>query len=128
MSTQVTGQNRTFKAGADLSAKQYFIVKQDTVQETVVLASAATDVLVGVLQNKPKSGENAEVCLRSAGGTSKIKLGGTVSAGDHLTADSNGKAVATTTGADEVIGRALFDGVDGDVIEFTPANYKYRTS
>lgn len=128
MATTVDGQSRAFEAGADLSTKKYYIVKQDTVQTEVVLASAATDNLLGVLQNDPKEGENAVVMLRSATGTGKVKTGGSGSAGAHLTADSAGKAVATTTGGDEIIGRALFDFTSGDVVEYVPMNGKYRTS
>lgn len=128
MSTQNYGPTKAYKAGADLSAKQYFIVKLDTDQDTVVLASAGTDFLIGTIENKPKANENASVLLRSGGATGKVVLGGSVSAGNFLTADSAGKAVATTSGGDEILGRALKDGSAGDIIEYTPANVIYRTS
>jgi hypothetical protein len=51
------------KAGADLSAadKQYKFVKLSA-KGTVVLCTAITDKVVGVLQNRPASGEGADVC------------------------------------------------------------------
>lgn len=51
----------TFKAGEDLSAKQYYIVKQHSANQTVVSCSGTTDKPLGVLQNKPESGEAAVV-------------------------------------------------------------------
>lgn len=127
MSVQVDGPRRTFKTLTDLSAKQHYIV-QLTADETIALASAATQVLVGVLEGKPLAGENANVFGRWGGGTGKVKAGGTIHIGDHFTSDSAGKAVATTSGGDEVVGRALQEAVDGDVFEYTPSNEKYRTS
>lgn len=128
MTNQVGGPTKSFKAGADLSAKRYYIVKLDTVQSTVVLASAATDYLIGTLENAPKAGENASVLLRGGGMTGKVKTGGSGSAGAFLTADSAGKAVATTTVGQEVFGRALKDFTSGDVVEYTPHSGKYAAT
>lgn len=129
MATQVTGPTSSrYAAAADYSAKQFYIVKQSG-DAAVTLASAATDLLIGVIQNKPKSGEAVEVFGRWGGGTGKVILGsGGATRGAFLTADADGKAVATTTGGDEVIGRALQAGDAGDIIEFSPSNEKYRTS
>jgi len=51
-------------------------------------------------------------------GLSRVTLGGTVNAGDWLTSDANGKAIATTTTGNHVIGRAEAPGVAGDVIDY----------
>src|SRR5438094_724814 len=53
----------SFTASADLSAKQYYGVKMHTVAMQVALNSSNKDRVIGVLQNKPKSGEPAEVAL-----------------------------------------------------------------
>lgn len=132
MSQFVEGSSRTFKSVTDLSAKLYYIVKISA-QNTVALASAATDFIVGVINAKPAVGTAAnpasvDVRLRTAAGTSKVILGGTVTRGDNLTSDANGKAITTTTAADEVLGRALDSGVTGDIIEFLPATQKYAVS
>ena len=50
----------TFTASADLSAKQFYIVKMSG-DNTVTVCAAVTDVPIGVLQNKPASGEQAVV-------------------------------------------------------------------
>lgn len=118
MATFNTGRVKSKLAGADLSAKQYFIVKQDTADDTVVLASAASDFLLGVLQNAPKQGELASVAVRSGQGTFKVVCGGSVTRGAKLTSDSNGKAVVTTNAGDHIIGYALQAGDASDVIEF----------
>ena len=111
------GQSRvwdeSFKAGADLSAKQYFLVKLDASAD-IVLAAAGTDKIKGVLQNDPKSGEVGTVRVL---GISLVTLGGTVAIGDEMTSDSAGKGVVSTTAGDRMIGEALRAGVSGDTIE-----------
>lgn len=113
MSQSVDSNEVTRPAGADLSTKKYYIVKQEA-DGDFVLASAATDSIAGVLQNKPGSGEAALVRF---GGTSKVIAGGTVAVGDWLTTDANGKAVATTVDGDLTIGRAMTAGVANDIVE-----------
>lgn len=120
MASTNDGNRRTFKAAADLSSSQYFIVKQDS-NGDVVLAAAATDKLLGVLENKPTSGGNASVRLVNSAGTAKVKAGGTIAIGDLITADSAGKAVATTTAADNLLGRAIKGGAANEIVEFIPA-------
>lgn len=113
MSQQINAQEKTLVAGEDMSAKQHYIV-QLSATGTLEVAEGATDLIVGVLQNEPLSGEAA---LYRFEGTAKVKLGGTVAIGDWVTTDTAGKGVATTTDGDIVIGRALEAGVDGDIIE-----------
>lgn len=113
MSQAINSTEKTLEAAADLSTKQYFIVKVDT-NGKLALASSALDPIVGVLQNKPIAGEGA---LYRFGGTSKVKLGGTVAAGAWVTTDANGEGVATTTDGNITVGMALEAGVDADIIE-----------
>jgi hypothetical protein len=101
-------------AGADLSAKQFYIVKPDSTAEQVVLAAAATNKLLGVLQNTPKSGEAANVRIL---GTSKVIAGGSVTDGAWVTSDASGKGVATTTDKDVVVGMAMEAASSGDIFE-----------
>lgn len=98
-----------------LATKQYYIVKQHT-DGTMILAAAGTDKIVGVLQNKPTVGKAALVRFL---GTTKVVAGGAISVGAWVTADSNGKAVATTTDKDVVLGKYLGTGAaaSGDIIE-----------
>jgi len=120
MSSQNLGSRATFKSAADYSAKQFYIVKL-TAADTVTLASAATDVILGTITNKPAAatGASTTVQLRGSGEIGQVILGGTVSAVNaRLTADSNGKAVVTTTTGNQVFGLALETGVAGDVVRY----------
>lgn len=125
----VDGPNRTFKAGADLSAKQFYIVKVNgTTDESIIVATDATTGLhLGVLQNAPKSGDSASVRMRNAQGTAKVILGtGGCAIGDALTSGATtdaGKAIVTTTGNDQVLGFALHAGSAGDIVEFVTAGF-----
>lgn len=119
------GDKYTAVAGADLSAKQYHIVKLDSDGE-VVLASAATDAILGVLANAPKAGAVAEVELLNGSGTFKVKAANAIISKDaYITADADGKAVATTTSGNRVIGRAVRTNVANQVIEYVKSNEKY---
>jgi hypothetical protein len=114
MSQFVKSFTKTLVAAADLSASIGYIVKLDT-NGDVVLAAAATDNIIGVVENN--DGASGAGVVYQFLGTVKVKLGGTVSIGAWVTADSAGKGVATTTDKDVAIGRALEAGVSGDLIE-----------
>lgn len=114
MSQQIADFERTGTAGEDLSAKQYYIV-QLSAAGAIEVGEGATDLLVGVLQNKPASGEPA---LYRFLGTSKVVSDGTPTLGSWVTTDSAGKATPTTTDGNITIGRALeAAAADGDIIE-----------
>lgn len=117
------GERLTAPAGVDLTGKRYYYVKFDT-NQNIVLATSATDIL-GVLDNEPKAGANAEVVLLNGVGTFKVKLAANTSAKASLTSDSNGKAVATTNAGDIVCGRLVRTGVQDEIAEYVKTNYKY---
>ena len=48
--------DRSFIAGADLRTKQHYAVKLSA-KDTVVIVAAATDIPIGILQDKPNSGQ-----------------------------------------------------------------------
>jgi hypothetical protein len=84
--------------------------------DTVVAISGATDLPLGILNNAPKKGEEADVKLF---GIQKVRLGGTVARDDLLTIAADGRIVKATVGTDAtkyVIGRALEGGAAGRVI------------
>lgn len=89
----------------------------------VVVATAATDKIIGVTQGKYAIGETASIKLRNGNGTVKVKLGGTVAVGDRLTSAADGRLITTTTAANEVVGVALEAGVANDFIEAAPAGF-----
>lgn len=86
----------TLVAAADLSALQYTFVKLNSSGQ-VAAVSGATDIPIGVLQNAPTAGQEAEVLV--VGGT-KIKAGAAIGEGVQVGTSSAGKAVALTVGTD----------------------------
>ena len=95
----------SWPAGADLSDKQFRYVKLSS--STVVACSAATDIPVGVLQNKPVSGRAAEVCMF---GPTKVKSSGAITEGALIGTSADGRADAKVAGTDTteyICGRAL---------------------
>jgi hypothetical protein len=82
-----------------------------------VIATAATDKIIGVTENAIADGGTVAVRLRNAQGTSKVKLGGTVAVGDFVTSDAAGKLITTTTATHTIVGMALEAGVANDFIE-----------
>lgn len=105
-------------ANSDLSLHQGRFVKHHGTAsvDTVVAIAATTDKALGVLNNAPKAGQEAEVVLT---GVVKVELAGTVSRGDYIGHDASGFGVArpfATAGTNLVYGRALESGVSGQVI------------
>lgn len=124
MTTFRQGDYDSREAGADLSTKAGYIVKTDA-NGKYVLASAATDAIRGVLVNAPKLAETADVALVNGAGSFKVVAGGTIAKDAYITSDANGKAIATTTAGNRVIGRAVAAAVAGDVVEYIKSNEKY---
>jgi len=106
----------TLVAGADLSSKQYTFVKLDSSGQAVA-ASGATDIPIGVLQNAPTSGQEAEVLI--VGGT-KIVAGAAIGEGALVGTSAAGKAVALVAGTDTtkyVVGTLLTESAaDGNIV------------
>jgi hypothetical protein len=123
MATTTEGLLKTFETAGDYEDKQFFIV---WVANGVATLADDADVpgenIMGAIQNKPQAGTGqlVEVAMPHGGGTAKVKSGGSISAGDHLTTDANGEAIATTTSDDYVFGVALNDADDGDIFEYIP--------
>lgn len=105
----------TLVAGADLSAAQYKFVKLNSSGEAVAVA-AATDLPIGILQNAPTSGQEAEVLVS---GGSKLVLGGTVAAAGVVGTSSSGAGVAIVHGTDTTkfaLGQAITGGASGEIV------------
>ena len=103
------GFNDTIQAGADLSSHQYKVVN---ISGTI---AASIDTSIGVLQNKPKSGEAATVKVL---GKMMGLAGGSISASGLLKVTS-GYLVAVASG-DRVApcGKALVAADSGDIFTF----------
>jgi len=114
MSQAIRDFEKSFIATAAL-ATEFVIVKVDVSNDqSVVIAAASTDPIVGVLQNKPAAG--AAALVRWLGST-KVIAGGTITRGDRVTSDGSGHAVTTTTNKDVQLGIALSSAVSGDIVE-----------
>ena len=127
MSTSNPNVCITRVAAADLSAKQFFAVKIDNTGKAAL--SGAGEPAIGILQNNPASGVAAAIAIS---GTSKAVAGGSITAGDRLTADATGKMVTATAGrtntsdtgvaadpliGSNVIGIALEGAASGDIFQ-----------
>lgn len=106
----------TLVAAADLSALQYTFVKLNTSGQAAA-CSGATDIPIGVLQNAPTAGQEAEVLV--VGGT-KIVAGAALNEGQQIGTSSAGKAVALVAGTDTtkyVVGTLLTESAaDGNIV------------
>lgn len=106
--THVTGGGKqgvfTMTAAIDLTDEQYHIVEESAAGVCNISSddNAGAATMVGILQNKPDSGQAARV---ADSGESKVKAGGSITAGTWLTCGGSGLAAAATSG-DLVFGRA----------------------
>lgn len=92
--------------------KQYRFVKVSGLHQ-VGLATASSDAAVGVMQNKPQvTGQAATVGIF---GVSNVMAGEEIEAGDLVTTDDEGRAVAVGSG-DTAYGVALGDASGENVL------------
>jgi hypothetical protein len=104
------------EAAADLSAKQFYAVKQTT-STALNLCSAVTDRGLGILQDKPKSGEAGKVRRLGISKAITDGSGTAISVGDQLGPNASGKLVKVTTADRPVLAEALeASSTDGAII------------
>jgi len=104
----------SFETSAEI--KEYIFVKLDT-DGKAVAASASTDNIIGVSDTiNTLKGDYADILMN--GEKAEITAGGTIAAGDALTADENGYAVKAVNG-DNIGAVAHTSAVKGDVIPVT---------
>lgn len=103
-------------ATATLAAKQYYVVQaSSTAGECKVGATAATDPILGIVQNDPAAGE---VALVQYDGIAKAAAETGVTFGSSLTVSSTGRVTTTTTDGDRIVGIALAaSSAAGDLIQ-----------
>jgi hypothetical protein len=105
---------KTFTAAADLSSYQYHFVK--LASATTVTYADDAGAAIGILQNKPESGESASVMMI---GISCMKVGttGVAAVMDKIkTEGTYGYGTTSATNLDNYNAIALETGVSGDVI------------
>jgi hypothetical protein len=96
----------SFIAGADLSAKQYYLVEMSA-NQTGTVANATTDKIVGVLQNKPTSGQVARVRVH---GVTRVVSNGAVAFGEWVGPHTDGTAITVTGDTKRITGICLVGG------------------
>lgn len=108
MATEGMNQKVSVLAGADLrSGAQY---KAIAVGGTI---AAANDAAIGILQNKPNTGENASLAFS---GHMKAYVGGAVTAGGRVKVTTSGYLVAVASG-DGAVGKAITAAASGAICE-----------
>lgn len=120
MSTQSASvYDESFKATADYSTKQYYFMKLSTsVADTVTLAAAATDLCIGILQDKPAAaGRRGKVRILGISQVVSDGSGTAIAIGDRIGPNSSGKAVKKATADYNAAGIAMdASTTDGAVI------------
>lgn len=119
MATQTSLITLSFTAGADLSAAQYCFVSLDA-NGAVVLPSAGADC-IGVLQNKPTSGQTAQVVMLNGSGRIKVKSGASLTVGQKVQAFGTGAAIVAASG-DYVLGTVAKAVTSGEIVEILPGS------
>lgn len=103
----------TAVAENDLSSSRYLFVELSGDNQIDVPDNAA-DIPFGILQNEPGAGQNATI---ATWGISKLRVSGSVTAGNYISSDASGSGViASSTAGTNVGAQAITDGSSGDVI------------
>jgi len=121
MAKQFEGFDISMLALDDLSAKQWYLGTASSTDNTVDMADAVTEKLLGVIQVGGTTG--AAVSVRVAG-HSKVIFGDTVAAGASLTTDTSGRAVTQTPGTDTttyLVGVCIVGGDTNEIGEMSVA-------
>jgi hypothetical protein len=118
MAAENPGKTLTYIAGGDLVASQFRFVTL-TAAKTINVCAAATDRIVGVLQNNPPLDGEATVMIN---GKSKVVAGGPVAVGDPVSTDAAGHYGHGAPGVDTTryaVGYAEEAAVLGQVFSIT---------
>lgn len=120
MASYIEPKFHTLKAGADLSAKQFHLVKHGADADHVVVASVLGEKVLGSLMDAPEAEQFAEIAMFHGG---KVKAAATIAVGDELSATAAAQAGVALTGH-YVFGIAMEAGVAGDVIAYKEVFYQ----
>ena len=108
-------------ANEDLSTAQYKLVNVDG-DNGVKLRVAAGAPGVGVLDNKPKSGEHATVVVM---GLTRAFAGGTVTAGQFVTSTASGTFTNATSG-NYIMGKSITGCASGSTFQLLVQHNGYK--
>lgn len=112
--SQAIPRLRTFKTVTNLTKELFVKLSADN----TVAVSGAGEAIIGIA-NESIDGSSAEryINVGTVGGTSKLKLGDTVTAGAFLKADSAGRGVTASSNTEVYGAKAIFGGVVNQVVE-----------
>lgn len=120
------GTTDTFVSkGVDLSTSAGLLCYVNT-NGKVTRATAATNGFLHPIVEAAGSETNAEVTV-CVHGHCFVKAGGTINEGAFLTAETNGKVIATTTLGNYVVGIALHAAATNDEVEILVTPFRYGT-
>jgi len=109
------GLTKNYNAGGAVTQRRF--VKFGADDKTVVLAAAATDLIIGASTDIDTAlGEPTDVQMD---GIAILKAGGAITRGNEVTSDATGQAVAAAPGAganNRIGGIALASAANGDLI------------
>ena len=108
-----------FRAGADLSTKQYYIMKAEgTTADQMTVCSGTGDLVECVLYDKPDTqGDPADFRALQAGTVVKVKVGSAGLTAGQVGTDANGLAVIKVANNDIVFGSVDTTYASGDIAE-----------
>jgi len=104
---------KTFLAGAAIA--KYTIVMFDSSDDTVIVATANTDLPIGIaLDAAAAAGDRIEVAVA---GIAEVKAAGAITRGDYVVATTGGEGLAGTgsVAKQQAIGYAMEGVADNDV-------------
>ncbi len=106
---------KTVTIDSNLADKEGYLVSLDTTDEDVVNISDANSVVSFPLITGGDGSTTALLGTIATYGLVKVKCGGTITAGNRLKADANGKAIVATAGLNYSL-IAMSNGVANDII------------
>ena len=116
-------------ADLDTTSYQFYIACIDSTDYTIKVASDAdstTEPPIGVIYDKPTA--KWQPCLVAYSGIARVMAGGVIAAGDAVTCNASGLAIATTTAGDKCIGRAVSVGASGAIVFVLMGMFMYEAT
>jgi hypothetical protein len=95
MATQEAVKRISCNAGADLSAAANIYKFVEGNQNSVTLANADTDIIMGVLESQGIQGQAVSIAVE---GVAKVRVSAVMAAETLVTADTDGRARAAVSG------------------------------
>lgn len=114
-----------FRSGEDQSAHENRFVKFDPADGTgqTMRKAGAGDKTHAIQMNAPTTNVGSPIEAAVMGGA-KLKLGGTVKAGERLKSDPTSRGIRITAAGDNVGAEASADGVIDDIIPVKIVDYQ----